>query len=105
MKKVKIMLMSLLVLAIAGGALAFKAKFLNEYCWAATVDVDGIPSCPTNGMNARICQILIFDVETTTASGINFSCTTTPLIVGSGQDRCPNTLNCLTTPRRLKFNK
>ena len=47
MKKVKIMLMSLTLLAIVGGALAFKAKFqLQEYCTTTTTDAGPNPVCP-----------------------------------------------------------
>jgi hypothetical protein len=46
MKRVKIMLMSLTLLAIVGGALAFKAKFnLQEYCTSTTVEGIG-DTCP-----------------------------------------------------------
>jgi hypothetical protein len=49
MKKVKLMLLSLSVLAVAGGALAFKVKQDLSYCTAPTVI--GIPckelACPT----------------------------------------------------------
>jgi hypothetical protein len=46
MKIVKIMLMSLTLLAIVGGALAFKAKFdLIPYCTSTTVEGTG-DTCP-----------------------------------------------------------
>ena len=35
MKKVKIMLLSLALFAVVGGALAFKAKFQNQFCSVA----------------------------------------------------------------------
>lgn len=37
MKKVKIMLMSLLLLAVVGGVLAFKAKFSGIYCYTSAI--------------------------------------------------------------------
>jgi hypothetical protein len=43
MKKVKLMLMSLSVLAVVGGALAFSAKTGAKIC---TVDVNSDGSCP-----------------------------------------------------------
>lgn len=43
MKKVRIMLMSLLLLAVVGGALAFKVKFDVEYCTAAATN----GTCPS----------------------------------------------------------
>ena len=47
MKKVKIMLLSLLVLAVAGGAMAFKAKRLFAYCTTATVN-NVCPASPSS---------------------------------------------------------
>jgi hypothetical protein len=41
MKKVKIMLMSMAVLAIIGGALAFKARFTQTYCTLTAIPVIG----------------------------------------------------------------
>lgn len=37
MKKIKVMLLSLALFAVVGGALAFKAKFQDRYCTAATI--------------------------------------------------------------------
>jgi len=61
MKKVKIMLLSLLVLAVAGGAMAFNAKFSNSFCTIATVN--GV--CPTNPSSCPIVK----KVKLTTAIG------------------------------------
>lgn len=52
MKRVKIMLMSLTLLAIVGGALAFKAKFQAEpYCTTYTTSIGSnhgnLTSCPS----------------------------------------------------------
>jgi len=49
MKRVKIMLISLTLLAIVGGALAFKAKFtLEDMCTTSTTFYNGVnlTSCP-----------------------------------------------------------
>ena len=53
MKKVKIMLMSIAVLAVVGGALAFKAKAFNQfYCYenlnhfVPANAVGGVGACP-----------------------------------------------------------
>lgn len=47
MKKVKVMLLSLLVFAVVGGALAFKAKFDQEFCTAPAVALGGgVFVCP-----------------------------------------------------------
>lgn len=53
MKKVKIMLMSLLVFAVVGGALAFKAKFNTEYC-TTLPRVDGSGLYCTNAAGANL---------------------------------------------------
>ena len=48
MKRIKIMLMSLTLLAIVGGALAFKAKFTPEkMCTTTTTSITGtFTACP-----------------------------------------------------------
>jgi hypothetical protein len=46
MKKVKLMLLSLSILAVVGGALAFTAKTGPLYCTANTVLVNGVTTCP-----------------------------------------------------------
>lgn len=59
MKRVKIMLLSLLVLATVGGVLAFKAKFESDYCSAPAVQQAGgawvCPAgCPNYTTNSQI---------------------------------------------------
>lgn len=87
MKKVKIMLLSLLVLAVVGGALAFNAnaKFERSYCTTPPwQDASGQLFCTTNPGS---CPLLI---EKTTTSGIGqLLCTTTP--VGGS---CVGVANC-----------
>lgn len=90
MKKVKIMLLSLLVLAVAGGALAFKAKFNKSYCTTFPIDDGaGLLICP----NTTICPEL---QNSTTINGF-----------GNGEFLCitpkPNGVNCnqITTCRTL----
>lgn len=48
MKKIKIMLLSLLLLAVVGGVLAFKAKFVRTYCTTLPIaNGSGQLVCPT----------------------------------------------------------
>jgi len=58
MKKVKIMLLSLLVLAVAGGAMAFNAKFNQSFCTTATIDIGGgVAGCP-EAVDISSCPII-----------------------------------------------
>lgn len=41
MKRIKIMLLSIALLAVVGGALAFKAKFNTSYCYTTSTFVEG----------------------------------------------------------------
>lgn len=66
MKRVKIMLLSLALFAVVGAALAFKARFIQNYCTAPTIN----GACPV------YCPNLVRS-STTTAS-VPFVCTTTP---------------------------
>jgi hypothetical protein len=67
MKKLKYMLLSLALIAVVGGALAFKAKFSTTYC-TAPVNTDG--SCPA------ACPA--FTANSTIANAITSFCTTVP---------------------------
>jgi hypothetical protein len=55
MKKVKLMLVSLSVLAVVGAALAFKAKDTGEFC-TAPLNQDG-KTCPQNCPNDRFLTL------------------------------------------------
>jgi hypothetical protein len=72
MKRVKLMLLSLTVLAVVGGALAFNVKGITKYC---TASPDSFGNCPAtcvnyqpNGLQFNAPSPLIC---TTTTSGIN----------------------------------
>jgi hypothetical protein len=68
MKKVKLMLLSLSLLAVVGGALAFKASRLTPFCTAA---VPGLPrTCPDVE-----CPNAIINQTTTTNVNFAFICT------------------------------
>lgn len=62
MKKIKILLLSLIVLAILGGILAFKAKGTNKYC----VKPIGIVNPPPNICQEGICNGALNASTTTT---------------------------------------
>ena len=47
MKRVKLMLLSLSILAVVGGALAFTAKNAPFYCTAPTILVEGVTTVST----------------------------------------------------------
>jgi hypothetical protein len=88
MKKIKIMLLSLSILAVVGGALAFTVKIGNPFCVATTTSSTTCPTdCPdlakiktTTDPNVYLC--------TTTTSGIPGSeCTSGTLCNGSPVNR------------------
>jgi hypothetical protein len=68
MKRIKIMLLSLALFAVVGGALAFKARFLQLYCTAPTIG---------GACNIKYCSTL---TTSTTIQAIDFACYTTPRI-------------------------
>jgi hypothetical protein len=70
MKKIKIMLLSLALFAVVGGALAFKAKFNTKFCTAAYVQGGSKPST---------CPNLV--VRSTTQGASQTYWTTTPIVV------------------------
>ncbi|WP_207513133.1 hypothetical protein [Longitalea luteola] len=89
MKKVKIMLLSLGLLAVVGAALAFKARYSADYCTAASVN---------NACVNLACPNTAF-ARTTTNSGTTIFCTVTASIDNQGNPTCtvnglnPNCLN------------
>ena len=81
MKKLKIMLLSFALLAIVGGALAFKARFASLYCTApvnpAGQQANGF--CTSQGTNVKTCPH-IYAATTDNSLGlgnIGFFCYTT----------------------------
>lgn len=88
MKKLRIMLLSLVVLAAVGGALAFKAKFDTQYCTTLPIEVAGQLTCPAD---IGICKTTL----STTTTDVNFNkfCTTitngNPAAPCAGRS-CPN---------------
>jgi hypothetical protein len=87
MKKIKLMLVSLSVLAVVGGALAFSAKSGSFYCTANTIlDAHNNVTCPAACPNkAKIKIGAASDNVCTTTLG------TDPL------NPCPSTLQCFQT--------
>ena len=68
MKRIKMMLLSLALFAVVGGALAFKAKFRTDYCTAPL---------QANGTCGIACPALTAST-TIGAQQQPFICTTTP---------------------------
>lgn len=92
MKKVKIMLLSLLVLGVVGGVMAFKAKFNADLC---TTPVRILPNgayvC-TNVVGLPLtCPNLILNVTTQFPTEINAWCTTLADVSGD----CIPVRNCV----------
>ena len=86
MKKVKIMLLSLALFAVVGAALAFKAKFQNDWCIA-----------PLYGQGFTCTTLFNGDTFTTDCAdrgdyinqGSVFSCTSVPNPVLGCDIKCP----------------
>jgi hypothetical protein len=55
MKKVRIMLMAIAVLTIAGGTLAFNAKFDSKFCYAPTTTVARVETCINDVAVTQTC--------------------------------------------------
>ena len=94
MKKVKIMLLSLALIAVVGGALAFKSKLGSTFCTAPAYgssstqfycDFDTDPNPNVTVLTTTACVNAIIDGVTTAGTGI---CTSPAL--GSCPQDCPN---------------
>jgi hypothetical protein len=84
MKKVKIMLLSLALIAVVGGALAFKAKFDVPYC---TTTSHPIWTCTDGSVQAIVTKCAIepsMNYTTTNDSQFPFYCYT----ISNGVDAC-----------------
>ena len=76
MKKIKVMLLSFALLAVVGGALAFKAKFNLPMCYRITTGAGANPVCPT-----RLTTSTTTDVV---ADALDIYYTTEPQNLGNG---------------------
>lgn len=76
MKKVKIMLMAILIMAIAGGALAFKANWGSQFCVVQPILLNGQYTCADEFGLTLWCKNVVLD-HTTTDKGPtqNIRCT------------------------------
>jgi flagellar basal body-associated protein FliL len=84
MKKVKIMLLSLLVLAVAGGAMAFNVRFNQQFCTTVAIQDSDTQqyTCPEPPNACKLTQaaqistnLTIIPICTTITSGIvGFEC-------------------------------
>jgi hypothetical protein len=92
MKKVKIMLLSLALIAVVGGALAFKAKFDTNYC---TITSHPLWTCTDGGVQPLATKCVIdpsINYTTTNDSQFAFYCYTTSNGVDAcDKQRCPVT--------------
>jgi hypothetical protein len=93
MKKIKIMLLSLVLLAVTGGILGSKAKFTHKYCTTNPIVVNGIPTCP---FPPQACELLP-NVTTTNFNGVRVCLTETN---GNASTPCLGVTNC-TTLRKI----
>ena len=88
MNKVKIMLLSLFVLATAGGTMALKVKFLHNYC---------VTSPLSNGQGGWVCQsnpsfcVMFPNVTTTNRPGVFPYCITS---TNPATGDCEEVTNC-----------
>jgi hypothetical protein len=87
MKKVKIMLTAVTVLAIVGGALAFKVKKSADKCVYVGSTTGGNPKI---GICTATLGVVDFETFTTTPATNVFVTTRTP---AAGQTPCPLTVN------------
>jgi hypothetical protein len=76
MKKVKLMLLSLSILAVVGGALAFTARGAYDFCTAPTVDENPTLACLNQACPTRA------SLKDGTSED-KFICTTTTSLVSS----------------------
>ena len=86
MKKLKFMLLSLALVAVVGGSLAFKATYIKSYCTAPTQIGFTCPelACP---------NLVNFS---TTINGVGDFVCTTPTVPNVG---CPEGLKCFTSTK------
>ena len=86
MKKIKFMLLSLAVLAVVGGTLAFKARYLQDWCSTTAAQVNQVSTCIVQGaaiscpLEAKLSTTIGTDADasyycTTNTFGGDFTCT------------------------------
>lgn len=87
MKKIKIMMLSLALIAVVGGALAFKAiKGSQEYCTALPLDDNGTKYCFSAGVDVADCAGAVQVDKTARAKVVEPDVCYTP--VPSNQQAC-----------------
>ncbi len=102
MKRVKLMLLSLLVLGVVGGAMAFKARFSASYCTTPVriITTNGQHVCTAVGGAALTCPNPIAAVTTAGATQFNSWCYTTT----NNDADCNPAPNCRVTRQGLDDN-
>jgi hypothetical protein len=85
MNKIKIMLLSMLVFAVAGGAMAFNIKTITKFCTVTPNPDNTCPATPT-------CALTPGTYKTTTGTGVSVCYTTNLGIWGD----CTGVTDCTT---------
>lgn len=96
MKKVKIMLMSILLLAVVGGALAFKAKYTADFCTTLARQSGSNFFCTNASGAALTCPNLVENKTTDGTSGPIY-CTA----ASDGTD-CSPAPNCINATKQIR---
>ena len=99
MKRVKVMLLAIAVIAIAAGTLAFKARYSIHYCTvAANETAFGQYTCtttnPLGGNRPLTCNHIALDRKVTTSFVVPVCTTLFTVTQPMGDPTCVNTLNC-----------
>jgi hypothetical protein len=79
MKKIKIMLLSIAVLAVVGGALAFKAKYTETFCFTNTTLFNQVPTCTTDSNIPLACGAQLLNAQTTAEANADVIGCTAPI--------------------------
>jgi hypothetical protein len=88
MKKVKFMLLSLALVAVVGGALAFKAKTAHRFCSTIAHNVGGVSTCKVDNVVLK-CPDFISKATIGGSTG-DFYCT-----APTNGDACDVNQDCL----------
>ena len=103
MKRIKLMLLSLALVAVVGGALAFKARYTVSYCTTVAVqNAAGVSTCidPANNL-ALTCTTTIHG-KLAFANGTRTVCTTDAIFsVAQDTYTCPANRACNPTTYRI----
>jgi hypothetical protein len=101
MKRIKIMLLSLALFAVVGGALAFKAKFTKTFCTTNAILNAGVYTCidPANNKVLTCPTKVVLSTTDPTPGATPAFCTTTVNALG----QCPG-VDCAQIPTSVIVN-